>query len=56
MGGENRVEAMRQYVRQCLEDGDNPDFVSVLSRIDLDGLGEIIGVIGEAYTNFQEKS
>jgi hypothetical protein len=58
IGDENRVEAMQEYVRGCLVDDPavQAAFEELLGKIDMDGLGAIIGVLGEAYTSFPEKS
>lgn len=49
------LEGMRNYVLLCIE-GDPSDFLAVQSRIDIDGLGEIITNLGEGYTSFPAKS
>lgn len=58
VGGENRVEAMKGYVRNNLVDDPavRAAFDELLSHIGIEGLGEIIAVLGEAYTSFPEKS
>jgi hypothetical protein len=55
IGNENRVEGMKNYIRLTLEDGAD-DLDELFKVIDMDGLGEIINVLGEAYTSFPAKS
>lgn len=53
---EGGLEGMRKYIGLSLEDSSKPDFESVQSRIDIDGLGEILNALGEGYTSFPAKS
>lgn len=53
----NRLDAMRNYVNLALaSEEDRQAFAKYSGRLDMDGLGEIINVLGEAYTSFPEKS
>lgn len=53
--GEDRIEAMTTYLRQCLE-SDTGAIEELLSLTDIEGLSEIIGALGEAYTGFPATS
>lgn len=56
IGDENRVEGMRKYLLGALVAGQEEAFTLLLDSIDIDGLGEILNVLGEAYTSFPAKS
>lgn len=49
------IDGMRDYVLLSLE-GDPADFESLLGKITIDGLGEIINALGEGYSSFPAKS
>lgn len=55
IGDDNRVEGMKKYLLGALEPGQEEAFTALLDKIDIDGLGEILNVLGEAYTSFPEK-
>ena len=56
VGSDNRVTGMEDYIRGVLMPGQDDVFSAILEVIDIDGLAEILGVLGEAYTSFPEKS
>lgn len=56
IGDDNRVEGMKQYLLGALTPGQEDAFKELLNKIDIDGLGEILNVLGEGYTSFPEKS
>lgn len=56
VGEENRVEGMTGYITRCLVPGQDDEFRALLEDIDIEGLSEILNVLGEAYTSFPEKS
>lgn len=56
IGNENRVEGMIQYISKTLVPGQLADFNALLDEIDIEGLSEILTVLGEGYTSFPEKS
>lgn len=55
INSDNQISAMREYVELCLE-GDPLPFIELLDNIDIEGLGEIVGALGEGYTSFPAKS
>lgn len=55
IGEENRVDGMRKYLLGSLLPGQDEKFEELLNKIDIDGLGEILNVLGEGYTSFPEK-
>lgn len=56
VGDENRVDGMTGYIKRCLVDGQAEEFDALLDEIDIEGLSEILNVLGEAYTSFPDKS
>lgn len=56
IGDDNRIEGMRKYLLGALTPGQEEKFAALLDKIDIDGLGEILNVLGEGYTSFPEKS
>lgn len=55
IGDDNRIEGMRKYLLGALIPGQEEKFEGLLSKIDIDGLGEILNVLGEGYTSFPDK-
>lgn len=56
VANENRVDGMTGYISKCLLDGQQEQFEELLEQIDIEGLGEILNILGEGYTSFPEKS
>lgn len=56
VGNSNQIEAMTEYVRLCLVKGQDEALEALLNEIDVEGLGEILNILSEAYTSFPEKS
>lgn len=56
IGDDNRVEGMKKYLAGALEPGQEEAFTSLLDKIDLNGLSEILNVLGEGYTSFPAQS
>ena len=56
VGTDNRVEGMIEYIKLTLVPGQEEVFGALLDQIDIEGLAEILNVLGEGYTSFPEKS
>lgn len=56
IGGENRIDGMEGYIKDCLVKGQEEAFETLLDDIDIDGLAAIINALGEGYTSFPEPS
>lgn len=56
IGSENRVQGMEDYIRKTLVAGQEEAFEALLDEIDIEGLGEILNVLGEGYTSFPATS
>jgi len=56
VGTDNRIDGMIQYIKLTLVPGQDEEFEKLLGIIDIEGLAEILNVLGEGYTSFPEKS
>lgn len=56
VGTTDQVQGMLAYIRMCLKPGQEELVETLLGEIDIEGLGEILNALGEAYTSFPEKS
>lgn len=58
LADDNKVDAMKNYIRGNLVDDPavHAAYEEVLGKIDVEGLGEILNVLSEAYTSFQDQS
>jgi hypothetical protein len=52
----DQVQGMLTYIKLCLKPGQEAALEALLEEIDIEGLGEILNALGEAYTSFPEKS
>lgn len=53
---EDRIEGMTAYIRGALVDGQDDALNAIVELTDIEGLSEIVNVLGEAYTSFPAKS
>lgn len=56
VGTDNRIEGMIDYIKRTLVPGQEEAFEQLLDNIDMEGLAEILNVLGEGYTSFPDKS
>lgn len=52
----NQILGMTEYIRLTLVKGQEEALETLLEEIDVEGLGEILNVLSEAYTSFPDQS
>jgi hypothetical protein len=56
IGNPNQVEAMIGYLQLCLVKGQDEALDTLMGEISVEGLGEILNFLNEAYTSFPATS
>lgn len=53
---QSQISGMTEYIRLTLVKGQEAALETLLEEIDVEGLGEVLNALTEAYTSFPEKS
>jgi hypothetical protein len=56
VGTDNRIEGMIEYIKLTLVPGQDEALEALLGNVDIEGLAEILNVLGEGYTSFPDQS